>query len=562
MKASLAVCLAALWLPSCTNEEAPVSTDAGNTYRAQVRMTASREMFDGTRSSLTDNGDGKLTPAWEVGDKVYVTTVIKDSQNESYAGTLEVVSTSNNGQSAEFTGLVEGAVYNGEKAYKFYFFGNNTAFEGPIAEKKYDFSSQNGLMPTLQDDDLLIGKANIKFTDGAGTVNVPFQRQFSYAHYKLVYDGQELATKGVEISISADNLAATASVDFATASITSGAVAPIKVTPAESNDFYVALVPNYEETTLTFTCQVDGVNFIGTRKLSNNKNNKFYRSNEEGHGAIPIVMTPVKQYRVIYNIKVTGIDDNDPRVCASVPYTVSNPEAYEVLNFTSVKRNTSATQEKDADFVAGYFADFLGWGTEKNMNTTWPMENYGAEYLAKENDEDQSPESNGTINFTSLPEGKVVYNEKTGTYDLNLYAKGTFIMYTLILDLSKYNQSSSDEYRPTGWIDYKISYDHPIEKTGFEFLGFTRRDKNGNNVDGDVDNPDNLFQVGDYVHIVKNDPYGEWKPDVINGLDEDKNTGIYKYPSWGQQIVKLYPVWKKIENGTIDITNYGTGSLE
>lgn len=561
MKASLAVCLAALWLPSCTNEEAPVSTDTGNTYTAQVRMTASREMFDGTRSSLTDNGDGKLTPAWEVGDKVYVTTVIKDSQNESYAGTLEVVSTSNNGQSAEFTGLVEGAVYNGEKAYKFYFFGNNTAFEGPIAEKKYDFSSQNGLMPTLQDDDLLIGKANIKFTDGAGTVNVPFQRQFSYAHYKLVYDGQELASKGVEISISADNLAATASVDFSTASITSGAVAPIKVTPAESNDFYVTLVPNYEETTLTFTCQVDGVNFIGTRKLSNNKNNKFYRSNEEGHGAIPIVMTPVKQYRVIYNIKVTGIDDNDSRVCASVPYTVSNPEAYEVLNFTSVKRNTSATQEKDADFVAGYFADFLGWGTEKNMDKTWPMENYGAEYLAKENDEDQSPESNWTIDFTSLPEGKVVYNEETGTYDLNLYAKGTFIKYSYLLYLSRF-ESPYSEYRPTGWIDFKISFPTTPEKQGFEFLGFTRHDKDGNNVDGDVDNPTNLIQIGDYLHIVKNDPYGEWKPDVIDGLGEDKNTGIYEKPSVGWQMVTLYPVWKKIENGTIDITNYGTGSLE
>lgn len=560
MKTSLVVCLAALWLPSCTNEEAPVSTDTGNTYTAQVRMTASREMFDGTRSSLTDNGDGKLTPAWEVGDKVYVTTVFEGSQNESYAGTLEVVSTSNNGQSAEFSGSVSGAVYNGDKAYKFYFFGNNTKFDGEIAEKKYDFSTQNGLMPTLQDDDLLIGKANIKFTDGAGTVNVPFQRQFSYAHYKLVYDGQELATKGVEISISADNLAATASVDFDNANITSGGVAPIKVTPTESNDFYVALVPNYEETTLTFICQVDGVNFIGTRKLSNNKNNKFYRSNEEGHGAIPIVMTPVKQYRVIYHVKFGNIDENDRRECTSIPYVVSgDPTQYKVLNFESVTKDSNKTTIGEADFTKGYLCDFLGWGTASNeVEGCWAATNWGVEYSAKES-KDADASDNGVVDLTKVSTKEVEVNGQT-YYDLDLYAKGSVMSFNLYAvyedEGGKLRDafSSSDNNRITGWAYVAFETANTLTKSGYEFMGWSRSsDGTINGVLVDKENPIQSA-AGVRVRVDKNSPYGI--------LEADYTGSFVGRPIRGKYTLTLYPVWKKIENGTIDITNYGTGTLE
>lgn len=557
IKTSLVVCLAALWLPSCTNEEAPVSTDTGNTYTAQVRMTASREMFDGTRSSLTDNGDGKLTPAWEVGDKVYVTTVFEGSQNESYAGTLEVVSTSNNGQSAEFSGSVSGAVYNGEKAYKFYFLGNNTKFDGEIAEKKYDFSSQNGLMPTLQNDDLLIGKANIKFTDGAGTVNVPFERQFSYAHYKLVCDGQELATKGVEVSISAENLATTASVDFTTASIIPGAAAPIKVTPAESNDFYVTLVPNYEETTLTFTCQVDGVNFIGTRKLSNNKNNKFYRSNEEGHGAIPIEMNKVvtNTYNVVYHF----IDDSetiDYKEIISSVYAISGQEAtsYTVLDFGNVDFGSKDFARSDATTFSpenGKFSEkdivaFLGWGKDSSNKAS--------------NDGNVDYAAGAVINLDELLNGN---NGET----LHLYAKSGYIEYKLVFGYNvprddrgeeliggKYSECSPiSRYREWGWFDVSTAttsdgkYPHDFYgKSGHEIIGWSRKQESSRQ------EGDEVIPLKGYVRIHKDDQVREDEP----------NTALNPGDKVATITVTLYPVWKKIENGTIDITNYGTGSLE
>lgn len=556
IKTSVAVCLAALSLSSCSSDEMATIEETGQSYMANVTLTASKEILGNTRSSLNENDpkDGTLYFSWEVNDVIYVT----DTEN-TYKGRL-VVKNIDDAGNATFQGQVKAEIYNGEKNYKFYFFGNNTTIDdktGQIESKDYDFSSQDGLLSTLSDDDLLITEATMTFKNGAGSVSVIFERQFAYAHYKLVYNGKTLDTHGVPVTISASNLSPKASVDFTNKTVISGEVASFTVTPSsdpvpdDENGFYVGLVPNGAETTLTFSCTVDGLEFKGMRHLNKLDKNNFYRLNN-GFGAIPIEMNPVepaKNYRIIYCINVKGIDDEDNRLCESVPYDVTGNE-YRVLNFTGVDRNTTATQEKNADFVEGYFADFLGWGTNPSAEKSWTTEGYGVEYSAKETGDDTN--DNGVIDFTKISDDKFTTVEENGKnyQQIKLYAKGSFMNYQLILDISKYDKSKSDENRNTGWIDYKISTNSVLSKPGFEFLGWTRHDKDGNEVDRD-----NPFQTGGYVHIDKEDKYGEWNPDYTA---ED----ALKRPIKGRQTLILYPIWKKIENGDVNLNKYTTGSLK
>lgn len=557
IKTLLATCLAALWLPSCTNEDLTVAEETGkNTYMAHVTMTADRGMFGVSRSVFEDKKDGTLTFSWQINDVVYLT----DTENQ-YKGTLKVVSVDEtNGNRATFEGTIPADKWNGSKDYVFYFFGNNAKNEignGAVSEKVYDFSSQNGLLSSLSDDDLLIGKAPINFVDGKGSVNVSFKRQFAYAHYKLIYDGNVLDTKNVEITISADNLAPTASVGFNNGDMVPGVASSFTVTPSanpapdEEGGFYVALVPNDEETTLTFTCTVGGVNFIGTRTLSKLEKNDFYRLND-GFGAIPIEMNPVKQYRVFYHVNITDIDESDPdgpRVCTSLPYIVSGAEAtsYRVLNFTEPKLDDSKERKNEADFIDGYLYDFLGWGTEESANESWASDDLGVRY-----------EANTEINLTKVATEETKVGETT-FYDLHLYAKSSVMQYTLIAKRDtdgKYDwMSDKSKNRMTGWCKIQMAnYADPV-RDGYEFMGWSRKDKNGNLID-----KDNPIQKNTFVTIYKDDPCAEWNPDFETTSKHPVTNYARKIK--GKLTLTLYPVFKEIENSPVSLPGYKGGMLK
>lgn len=550
IKTLLAICLAALWLPSCTNEDLTVAEkDGKNTYMAHVTMTAERGMFGISRSVLEDNKDGKLTFSWEKDDVVYLT----DTDNE-YKGTLTVVSVSG-GTHATFEGTVSTDVYDGKKDYVFYFLGNKSKDEvnqkTTISAKSYDFSKQDGLLSSLSGDDLLIGKAPINFVDGKGSVNVSFKRQFAYAHYKLVYNGAEIDTKDLEITISADNLASTASVDFVKGDITPGEVSSFTVTPSAPDDekgFYVALVPNNEETTLTFTCTTkDGTHFIGTRTLKNLVKNNFYRLSD-GFGAIPIEMNPARQYRVFYNVNLNeGIDGGDPRTCVSVPY-LSNGAAYQVLSYTSVQIDGSEKVEGEAAFTKGYLHEFLGWGTEKNAEKSWregPDKNWGAEYYAKEDDDDEGSDNAVILDLSSLAVENVV--DGVTYYDVNLYAKGSVMQYKYEMYKGNSLYSGDSKNRLSGWTDLTINTS-TLSKPGSEFLGWSRMK------DGVLVDKAKPLKSGDKLRIMQYDEHGTWNPNYEETSDNRKVIG--------QQLVKLYPVFKEIENSPVSLPGYDGGTLE
>ncbi len=545
IKTSVAVCVAALGLSSCSSDEMAAIEETGQSYMAHVTLTASRAMFGNTRSSLNENDpkDGELHFSWELNDVIYVTNT-----ENVYKGRL-VVKNIDEAGNATFEGQVKAEIYNGTKDYVFYFLGNNTKIDentGKIESKNYDFSNQDGLLSTLSDDDLLIKQATMTFTNGAGSVSVVFERQFAYAHYKLVYDGNALDTHGVPVTISATNLSSTASVDFTNKNMVPGEVSSFTVTPSsepkpdDENGFYVGLVPNGEETTLTFTCKVDGIEFTGTRHLNNLAKNNFYRK-EATKGAIPIEMTPSKQYRVIYHINITDIDKSDPdgvRICTSLPDAVTDPTNYTVLNFTEPNRDDSKEIRNEANFTKGYLYEFLGWSTEKSAATSWAADNLGAVYKAKEDSEDATPTENGKINLTTVTTTETVENGQK-YYDLHLYAKGSVMQYTLICKQKAEGNggydawSGSGKNRLTGWCEIKLTGGVTIgNKQGYEFKGWSRKDINGNLVD-----EDNPIQWDTYVRINKNDPYGDWDPN-FTGVDGDNR------PIKGQQILKLYPVWK------------------
>lgn len=553
IKTTLAVWLAALCLQSCSNEETPVLQDTGNKYMAEVTMTATREMFDNTRSSLTES-EGKLKFSWNIGDVVYVTSLSDQNgtQSEGYAGKLTVKSISNDGKNAEFTGTVDG-LYNGQKSYKFYFFGNTTPkedVENEISAKSYDFSSHQGLLSTFADNDLQIGVADIKFEKGKGSVNIKFIRQFSCAHYKLVYNGEDLDTKGVKISVSADNLASTADVDFTNATITQGSARVIEITPLESNDFYMTLIPNDAETLLTFTCTVDGVNFKGTRKLSNNAKNKFYRL-DAGYGAIPIEMNKVvtNTYNVVYHFlnEAYGGSQEKSFEMASKTYTVTGDEAlaYKVLDFSevdcasvSITPVAKVNSEANGKFSDADIAYFLGWGANETGDNRRAHKGV------------ISYQAGATINVDDVLNGE---NNST----MHLYAKSGTIEFKLDYDyndkaseLVEYKRPSgaSGGYRVLGWFDFDTDHYNggayasgAYSKSGHEQIGWTRT-KNG----------EKEFDLKDVLRINKND---------------DVRTEATPLPTTPGGVVAtvtvtLYPVWMKIENETIDITNYGTGTLE
>lgn len=527
---------------------------------ANVTLTASKEILGNTRSSLNENDpkDGTLYFSWEVNDVIYVT----DTEN-TYKGRL-VVKNIDDAGNATFQGQVKAEIYNGEKNYKFYFFGNNTKIDentGQIDSKDYDFSSQDGLLSTLSDDDLLITEATMTFKNGAGSVSVIFERQFAYAHYKLVYNGKTLDTHGVPVTISASNLSPKASVDFTNKTVISGEVASFTVTPSsdpvpdDENGFYVGLVPNGAETTLTFSCTVDGLEFKGMRHINKLDKNNFYRK-EATKGAIPIEMNPVvtNTYHVVYHL-MDAMDSGDKKEIISKTYDITGAEAtsYVVLDFNNVdyssksfaRGNDVITYSSETEgFSNKDIVTFLGWGKKVSSDDNNSAHGGKIDYRAGEKinlDQILNKQDGSTLHLYAKS-GKIEYNLDYGYNNKDIEENGNNLHGT-----ATYN-------RVWGWVDATTDTTagrppyYPEEaytKVGYEIIGWSRKPESTRQ------ESDEVIPLRGYVRIHKDDDVRVENTQATNPGDKVATV-----------TVTIYPVWKKIENGDVNLNKYTTGSLK
>lgn len=84
----VAIALTAATWTACSNEDEPTTTDqpAQQTRTYTVTTTLSPRNGAATRSTMTDNGDGSISAAWEVGDQIWVLyTNIGNSSEETTA---------------------------------------------------------------------------------------------------------------------------------------------------------------------------------------------------------------------------------------------------------------------------------------------------------------------------------------------------------------------------------------------------------------------------------------------------------------------------------------------
>lgn len=569
-KASYLLSALMLSLGSCSSEMenmVPEENVCGETVHFIV--AASRENSDNTRTILTENNDGGLDCTWSQGDRILVT----DTKGTA-KGILSLKEFIGNDESkAYFEGNLQG-VGNGKVTLNYYYLGTELSkVSDPdqlakiVSPYIQSYAEQDGKFESLTDYDILSVQAEAIVSKGASYVDITLPRRISAAHFTLeglpedfngdvVISGEGLMNK-VSLPLTAHKVET--SQDPAGRGITMKNV---------GKDFYMILLPNemVNGFDMKFTTAVNGVAYEGSFRVSKQIGAaKYYRKNlNNGEGGkdqyvgLTVNMTPAKQYRVIYHINITDIDHSDrdgDRICTSLPDAVSDPTNYTVLNFTQPKIDNTKQQVNEANFTKGYLYEFLGWGTEKSAAESWAADNLGVEYAAKEDSDDPDPTANDKINLTTVT---TTATEENGTtyYDLHLYAKGSVMQYTLICKQKAEGDggydawSGSGKNRLTGWCEIKLTGNVTIGyKKGYEFKGWSRKDINGNLVD-----EDNPIQWDTYVRINKNDPYGDWDPDFTG-----TSTGR---PIKGKQTLILYPIFKKIENGDVNLNKYNSGTLK
>lgn len=552
-KASYLLSALMLSLGSCSSEmENMVSEENGSGETVHFVVAASRENSDNTRTILTENNDGGLDCKWSQGDRILVT----DTKGTA-KGILSLKEFIGNDESkAYFEGNLQG-VGNGKVTLNYYYLGTELSkvsdpdqLANIVSPYTHSYAEQDGKFESLTDYDILSVQTEAIVSNGASYVDITLPRRISAAHFTLnglpedfngdvVISGEGLMNK-VSLPLTAHKVET--SQDPEGSGITMKNV---------GKDFYMILLPNeLARFDMKFTAEVNGTTYEGSFRVGKQIGAaKYYRKNlNNGQGGkdqyvgLPVDMTPVKQYRVFYHINITDIDESDKdgvRICTSLPDLVTDPTNYTVLNFTKPKRDDSKTIVNEADFTKGYLYEFLGWGTEPSAAKSWAADNLGVEYAAKEDSDDAEPKANGNINLTTVT---TTATEENGTtyYDLHLYAKGSVMQYTLIAKSTDPGSSSDRDWmsakgknRLTGWAEIQMeNYENLPTKKGYEFLGWSRIDKDGKYID-----EAKPIQKGDWVRINKNDPYGDWDPD-FTGVDGSNR------PIKGKQTLILYPVWK------------------
>lgn len=549
-KASYLLSALMLSLGSCSSEMenmVPEENVSGETVHFIV--AASRENSDNTRTILTENNDGGLDCTWSHGDRILVT----DTKGTA-KGILSLKEFIGNDESkAYFEGNLQG-VGNGKVKLNYYYLGTELSkVSDPdqlakiISPYTHSYAEQDGKFESLTDYDILSVQAEAIVSKGASYVDISLPRRISAAHFTL--EGLPEDFNG-DVVISGEGLMNKVSLPLTVHEVeTSQDPVGSGITMKNvGKDFYMILLPNeLASFDMKFTAEVNGTTYEGSFRVGKQIGAaKYYRKNlNNGEGGkdqyvgLTVNMKPTKQYRVIYHINIRDIDESDQdgvRICTSLPDAVSDPTNYTVLNFTEPNRDDSKEIRNEANFTKGYLYEFLGWSTEKSAATSWAADNLGVEYAAKEDSEDASSTPNGKIDLTTVTTTETEVNGQK-YYDLHLYAKGSVMQYKLIClsnDEGTHEAwSPAGKNRLTGWCEINLTGPVTIPvKDGHEFIGWSRKDKNGNLV-----NENDPIQWDTYVRINKNDPYGEWDQN-FTGVDGDNR------PIKGQQILKLYPVWK------------------
>lgn len=564
-KKLFAIAALALGLGSCTSDMenvVPGVDESQNTVH--IVVGASRENVVDTRTILTENA-GNLDCKWSENDKLVVT-------NESgiVKGILKIKNfTDDNHVFAYFEGTLVG-VDNGNHVLNYYYLGtknsDETELENLGTPYEHNYSVQTGTFENLTDYDIMSAQESSVVSQGQSYVeNIHFTRRISAAHFVLNNLPEDFQG---DVVVSGAGLRNKVKLDLNKHAVETTTVDPNTITIKNTGkDFRMIILPNGEDMKngfeVTFTTTYNGVTYTGSRNFTKQLTEaKYYRkgNNDGTFSGLPVDMKPAKQYRVFYHINITDIDKSDPdgvRICTSLPDAVTDPTNYTVLNFTEPKIDNSKEIRNEANFTKGYLYEFLGWSTEASAAKSWATDNLGVEYAAKEDSEDATPTANDKIDLTTVATTETTENGQT-YHDLHLYAKGSVMQYTLIAKSTDPGLSSDNDWmsaksknRLTGWAEIQMAnYTVNPQKIGYEFIGWSRIDQNGKYID-----EAQPIQKGDYVRINKNDPYGTWNP---NFTDED----LLNRPIKGKQTLILYPVWKKIENGDINLDNYIPGVLK
>lgn len=556
-KISYMLAIPALMLASCSNlnEDVPLEESSESGTLVQMTVSATRDNNFLTRSELThDEEANKLSAKWTEGDKLLVTN--KEGNKLGYLDLKEGYA----GQSkAVFEGnvIINDVEDGGTVDLNYYYLGTATDPKSGVENKgtyEHDYSTQDGTLKYLSDYDILSVEKTVKVVDGKSYIdNIDFKRRVSFARFNLNFP-EGVSADSYSITISGDEMRNKASISLTNNfSTTKGDV----VVNTNSNNFYMTFLPTENAADFVFTTIVGGKEYRGTINIDKPvpEGIFFCRKNENtGVFGINVEMQEAKQYRVFYHINITDIntgadevESGDDCVCTSQPDIVSGAEAaaYRVLDFTEPELDYTKERINEADFIEGYLYNFLGWGTEKSANSSWASDDLGLKYYANEKID------LATVETEETKVGETTY------YDLHLYAKGSAMQYVLIAKRDpegKYDwMSDKPENRMTGWCKIKMAdYANPTRK-GYEFMGWSRKDKNGNFI-----NEDNPIQRDTYVKIDKNDPCAKWDPD-FTATSNDPNTG-YPRKIKGKLTLTLYPVYKEIP--PVSLPGYDGGTLE
>lgn len=564
-KKIFAIAALALGLGSCSSDmENVVSGDEESQNTVHIVVGASRENVDDTRTILSENA-GNLDCKWSENDKLIVT-------NESgvVKGILSIKNfTDDNHVFAYFEGNLVG-VNNGSQALNYYYLGTKNS-EKTIEELKklttpyeHDYSVQTGTFENLTDYDIMSAQETSIVSGGQSYVeNIRFTRRISAAHFLLNNLPEDFQG---DVVVSGAGLRNKVKLDLNKHAVETTTVDPNTITIKNTGkDFRMIILPNGEDMKngfeVTFTTTYNGVTYTGSRNFTKQLTEaKYYRkgNNDGTFSGLPVDMKPAKQYRVIYNIYDNFHQEGQERYCSSKAYIVNgDPTAFTPLDCAQVEIDPDAPRDNvdKADFK-NYFYDFLGWTTVKDSwEVAWKKDkfNFSKENYVKVN-KVQTGE-NTTIDLTKYAvektEGNVTY------YDVNLYALGSVMLYgfkTVRVSSTgtEYDvQSLESAYRMRDWYDFKITQD--CSKPGHEFLGWSRKDKNDNLID-----EENKYLKGGTFRLTKDDECAKYEADYNESNSNDANKG----PVIGKVSIKLYPVWKKIENGDVNLNKYTTGSLK
>ncbi len=340
-------------LTSCSSEEPLQPAEQLTAQKKVVKVTMTAELPEGTRASLNPDGF-KLKFAWHKDDVVKAF----NAADGEYVGELTVSKVLSNPQKCEFAGTVN-VPASGNVDLKFYYVASHEIKLGYDDEKDMivandmtlTFAEQDGT-ENFSDNDILIAQQSYEnLTGDLGTLK--FERNLTYSHFVLKYNGEILDVNGKEIIISAaeGTLYNSTSLNFQNAAYDpqEGNIV-VKPTAAENGEFFATFIPS-ENVSLQFSVKMDDGDFSGKR-LKSLKVDKYISEDTAGS---PVVVEmraddgrdDVHHFRMTY---VANYENANPTVLNwswdnkgfSNDFTVKNYDIFTRDDFEIVRWNTEA----------------------------------------------------------------------------------------------------------------------------------------------------------------------------------------------------------------------------